>query len=255
MLLRISLVIAILAALAVGVLNFVTVREKITTLIAERNDWHGKFDKSQNELASTKKDLEKTTADLNTTKETLATTTSERDKAQAEVASVTKKASDLAAKLATSTQERDDARAELASFKATGLTPKQILEFNSNIKQLQETIEVANAENKVLARKLLITEVKLAKLLNPEFIVPLPAELKGKVIASDPKWNFVVLDVGADQGVLTDGELLVNRNGKFVAKLRVRTVEKSRCVANILPGWNLGEVMEGDQVLPVLPSS
>ncbi len=250
MLLRLSLVIAILAALAVGVLNFVTVKEKITTLITERDDWHGKFDKSQSDLAKTTKDLEQTTADLNTTKEALATTTSERDRAQAEVVAQTKKAADLAEKFARTTIERDDARADLAAYKATGQTPEQILGFVNRIKQLQDTIEVGNAENKLLAQQLLSTQVKLAKIIDPDFLVPLPPNLKGRVIASDPKWDFVVLDVGEDQGVLTDGELLVNRNGKFVAKVRIRTVEKGRSIANIMPGWKLGDVMEGDQVLP-----
>ena len=64
-----------------------------------------------------------------------------------------------------------------------------------------------------------------------------------------------MLNVGEDQGVLQYGELLVNRNGKLVAKVRVSTVEKDRSVANVLPGWQLGEVMEGDQVIPAYPAS
>ena len=255
MMLKLSLVIAIIAALAVGVLNFVMVKEKIETTEKHRAEEEAAKKDAQTKLAKTTKDLEKTTADLNTTKEALAAATAERDKAQAEVASLSKKSADLAEKLAKATQERDEARADLAAYKATGQTPAQILGFNDQIKKLQENIAALNDENKVISRKLLITEVKLKKILDEEYIVPLPPELKGKVIASDPKWNFVVLDVGADQKVLTDAEFLVNRNGKFVAKIRVRSVEKNRCVANILPGWYLGEVMEGDQVLPVLPSS
>lgn len=250
MLLRLSLVIAILAALAVGVLNFVLVKEKIETVEKHRADEETAKVAAQTELSSTKKELDKTNADLKETKETLATTTEQRDRLQAEVASLTKKAADLAEKLAKSTQERDDARAELAAYKATGQTPEQILGFVDKIKKLQESIEVASMENKLLAQKLRRTEVKLAKIIDPDFLVPLPPELKGKVIATDPKWDFVVLDVGEDQGVLTDGELLVNRNGKFVARVRVRTVEKGRCVANIMAGTKLGEVLEGDQVLP-----
>ena len=48
---------------------------------------------------------------------------------------------------------------------------------------------------------------------------------------------------------------LVNRNGKLVAKVKVRSVQKDRCIANVLPGWQLGDVMEGDQVLPAFPAS
>ena len=250
MLLRLSLVIAIIAAIAVGVLNFVMVKEKIEITEKHRADEESAKKDALGKLAKTTKDLEKTTADLNTTKETLATTTIERDKAQAEVASLTKKAADLAEKLAKSTQERDDARAELAAYKATGQTPEQILGFNDKIKKLQETIEVTNTEKELLTRKLLSAKTKLALLTGEIRFVQLPSELKGKVIATDPKWDFVVLDVGEDQGVLEDGEFLVSRNGKFVARLHVRSVEKGRCIANIMPGQKLGDVIEGDQVLP-----
>jgi len=250
MLLRLSLVIAIIAAIAVGVINFVMVKAKIETVEQHRLTEETAKKDALTKLDKSTKDLEKTTADLNTTKETLATTTTERDKLQADVASLTKKSADLSEKLAKSTQERDDARAELASFKATGQTPAQILGFVDQIKKLQETIGVLNTEKDLLARKLHSTEVKLAKIIDPDYLVPLPPELKGKVIACDPKWDFVVLDVGEEQGVLTDGEFLVNRNGKFVAKIRVRTVEKGRCVANVMPGWKIGDVMEGDVVLP-----
>jgi len=75
------------------------------------------------------------------------------------------------------------------------------------------------------------------------------------VLVTDPKWNFVVLNIGEDQGVLERGELLVNRDGKLVAKVIVRSVQKDRSIANVMPGWELGEVMEGDQVIPAHPAS
>ena len=55
--------------------------------------------------------------------------------------------------------------------------------------------------------------------------------------------------------VLEDGELLVSREGKLVAKVIVRSVEKDRCIANVVPGWKLGEVIEGDEVSPAHPAS
>ena len=86
-------------------------------------------------------------------------------------------------------------------------------------------------------------------------MVKLPADLKGKVVVVDPKWDFVVLNIGDDQGVLQDGEMLVSREGKLVAKVIVRTVEKDRCIANVVPGWKLGEMIEGDKVTPAHPAS
>ena len=52
-----------------------------------------------------------------------------------------------------------------------------------------------------------------------------------------------------DQGVLPRGEMLVNRSGKLVAKIRILTADPHRSVANVLPDWKQGEIMEGDVVL------
>lgn len=251
MLLRISLVIAIVAALAIGVLNFTMVKDKIETTERHRAEEQTAKEAAQTELASTKKDLEKTTADLKQTKDTLATTESERDKAVAEATAQSKKAAELTTKLATTTSERDDAQAQLAAYKATGYEPRQILAFDKQFKDLRDAIEATTVENKALVRKLTRVENQLAEIIQPGWRPPLlPAGLRGQVLVSDPKWDFVILDVGEDQGVIEKGEILVSRNGKLVAKLSVRAVEKNRCIANVLPGWKIGDVMEGDQILP-----
>jgi hypothetical protein len=256
MLIRISLIVALVTALAVGILNFVMVKEKIETVEQHRAHEQKQKEDAQTQLAKTTKDLEKTTADLKQTQETLATTTTERDKAVAEVADRTKKANELTEKLTKTTTERDEARQELAAFKATGRTPEQILSFDRLIKQTQEALEVANEEKKILDRNLRKTKAELAKYTDPEYIGPLlPATLKGKILVADPKWDFIVLDVGEDQGALADGELLVSRNGKLVAKVRIQSVQKDRCIANVIPSWKLGEVMEGDLAIPARPAS
>ncbi|HEX7653585.1 MAG TPA: hypothetical protein VF607_08765, partial [Verrucomicrobiae bacterium] len=64
-----------------------------------------------------------------------------------------------------------------------------------------------------------------------------------------------VLNIGDDQGVIEDGQLLVSRNGKLVAKVVVKSVMKSKCVANVIPGWKLSDLYEGDVVTPAHPAS
>jgi hypothetical protein len=108
----------------------------------------------------------------------------------------------------------------------------------------------------VMSRTISRLSNQLAQLTgNEDYVVKLPAGLKGKVVVVDPKWDFVVLDIGDEQGVLQDGELLVSRDGKLVAKVVVRTVQKDRCIANIVPGWKLGDLFEGDDVSPAHPAT
>ncbi|HVU28502.1 MAG TPA: hypothetical protein VHG71_12300 [Verrucomicrobiae bacterium] len=255
MLIRISLIVAIVAALAAGALNVLQVRDKINTLMTQRDGYHSERDQARTDLSNAKKDLAKTQDTLKQTQQELTDTQSERDKAVAESQAQTKRANDLSDKLAKTTQERDDARNDLAAFQATGLRPDQISGLNKNLKDAQNALEVANEEKSVLQRTVSHLQTRLAKYEGPETDVKLRADLKGKILVVDPKWDFVVLNVGEEQGVLEDGELLVSRDGKLVAKVVVRSVQKDRSIANVVPGWQLGELIEGDEVTPAHPAS
>ena len=257
MLIRISLVIAILAGLAAGALNFLKVKEKVETLATERNEWHGKWDKTDAELTTTKRDLDKTSKDLSQTQETLATTSKERDAAVAEAAAQIKKATELAGKLTTTTEERDTARAELAAYVGTGFKPEQIAALGKQIDKTQKALEAMADEKKILERALTRKTAELERFTGSEKPVEMPAKLQGKVVVSDPKWEFVVVNVGEDEGVLPYGELLVSRAGVLVAKVIVREVQKGRSIANVMPGWKMAgvEIMEGDLVIPAHPAS
>jgi len=199
--------------------------------------------------------LAKTKDDLAQTQQELADTQVARDKAVADAATQSKRADDLSDKLAKTTQERDDARNNLAAYTATGLTSDQVGKLNATLKNAQTEIEAINEEKMVLQRAVNRLQTRLAKYEGPETDIKLRADLKGKILVVDPKWDFVVLNIGEDQGVLEDGELLVSRDGKLVAKVVVRSVEKDRSIANIVPGWQLGEVIEGDEVTPAHPAS
>lgn len=255
MLIRISLIIAIIACIAAAALNFVKVKEKITIVVAERDDWKQKFTDTEAELNTTKTTLAKTEKELNQTKETLVATQQERDKAVADLDVQTKKSNELAANLAKTTQERDTAQAELAAYVATGYKPEQIAALGKQINKLQTTLDALQEEKKVLQYAYEKTRTELEYITGKIPYVTLPAELKGKVLVADPKWEFVVLNVGQDQGAKPRGELLVSRDGKLVAKVIISDVQKDRSIANVMPGWKIGEVLEGDQVIPAHPES
>jgi hypothetical protein len=135
------------------------------------------------------------------------------------------------------------------------MNPQQAANAQKEIKRLQDSVAAIDTENKVLLQRVVKLDNKLKVYEVEGYVVELPASLKGTVTVVDPKWNFVVLNVGGDQGVLEHGELLVNRNGRLVAKVRVSSVQKGSCVANVVPGWQLGEVLEGDMAIPAHPSS
>jgi len=256
MLIRISLIVAVVAALAVGALNVFQVRDKINMLITQRNDYHTERDQARTQLADTRQELSKTKDDLAQTQLDLTNTMTQLAQAEADDKAQIKRADDLAEKLAKTSQQLDDAQNQLAAYRATGFTADQIAGLSKELKSTQTQLEAVKEENGVLQRTVARLNNQLAQLIGlTNYVVTLRADLKGKIIAVDPKWDFVVLNVGGDQGVLDDGELLVSRDGKLVAKVIVRSVQKDRSIANVMPGWRLGDVIEGDVVTPAHPAT
>lgn len=224
-------------------------------------------------------DVKKLSKDLDDTKTTLAQTEDAERKARAEAktAKDEKKKTDELLDATKSKLETETARAntqegranrneadlnkargelttaarDLAAWKALGVSVDQVQENLAELAESKEANKALSEEKKVMARHIAYIQNELDKFQPEKKEKPpvLPTGLKGKVVAVDPKWDFVVLDIGANQGVLERGELLVNREGKLVAKVRVTSVEASRCVANVMPEWKQAEVMEGDQVL------
>lgn len=255
MLTRIFLGLAIIAALAAGTLNVLQVRDHITLLMSQRDDYHRERDSYHTQLDNTNRILVATQQTLKQTQQQLADSKVAQKKAEDLAAAQQKRADDLNTQLTKVTADRDAAQADLAAYKGTGKSPQEILKLIDLIEQDSKAIAALTEENKKLDRKRLSLQNQLNELIEPNFVVQLPADLKGSVVVVDPKWDFVVLNVGDEQGVLEKGEMLVSRNGKLVAKVVVRTVEKDRCIANIMPGWKLGEVYEGDVVTPAHPAT
>jgi uncharacterized protein YhaN len=247
--LRICLIVAILAGLAAGVVSFVYVQDIITTTRKDRDDWKKKDTDEAAAHTKTKATLKKTTADLDTTKKTLDQTKSDLDAATTKVAELDKQNTDLTGKLDKTTAERDDAQQKLERWRLVGLEPDQIKGLMADRDKLQKEKAALIAENKLVAANRDDWKNKYILLVGVDAPVQLPAGLKGKVLVVDPKYDFVVLNIGDDQGAKPRGEMLVDRDGKLLGKVRISSVQKDSCVASILPNWKRGEIMEGDEVL------
>ena len=255
MLTRIFLLIAIVAGLTAGVLNFVKVKENITVLRTDLKTTQDNLASTKTDLNNTKSTLAKTESDLKRTRTQLADAVAERDKAVKAEALAQQRAQKLTDEMTDVRKKLDDAQAELAAYSVAGMTPLEVANANKQIKELQNTLNALRAENKILGTTIRNLKSELAIYRDPDSRPSLPATLHGKVVVYDPKWEFVLLDVGEDQGVLVNGELLVNRDGKLIAKVIVRSIQKDRCIANIVSGWKYGELIEGDSVIPANPAS
>jgi hypothetical protein len=251
MLLRIFLILAILAGLGTILVSQLQLRPQIQGIIEERETNHKNWKTQETRANKLNKDLKDTEGRLAKTTKDLEDTQSELTGTKSKLASEQNRANDLQGKLTKATAEAKDAQQKLAAFDVLGVTPDQVRSLKDSEKKIREVNQVLEEEKKLLARKLGQAEEKIALYEGGADVVKvLPRSIRGKVIVVDPKWDFVVLDVGKNQGVEATGMLLVSRDSKLVAKVKVTSVQDDRCVANVVPGWKLGEVFEGDAVMP-----
>ena len=61
------------------------------------------------------------------------------------------------------------------------------------------------------------------------------AKTIGRVLAINPGWNFVVVSIGDKQGATPDSTLLVLRGGAQIGKVRVKTIEPTQSIADVIP--------------------
>ena len=182
MLLRISLIVAIIAALAAGTLSYLEVSDKIPALAKQRDDEKSAKVVAQTDLAKTKTELKKTQGELAQTKTELGDTKAERDKAVARAESQSKRADELNDKLTKVSSERDEAQNQLAAYKASDLTPDQVVKLNKTLKEARVEIEAINGEKVVLQRTITRLTNQLAKYIGPDNVVKLRADLRGKIM-------------------------------------------------------------------------
>ena len=143
MLIRISLIVALIGALAVGGLNVFVVKDKINTLVTDRDTQRDGRTRAEGEREKAKKDLAKAEKDLTQSQQDLAEARTEREKAVATAAAQVKKADELSGKLAKTSQDLDATQTKLAQYVATGVSADQVGKFNRALKDSQEALEIA----------------------------------------------------------------------------------------------------------------
>lgn len=250
MLLKISLGLALLASLATLYFAHVNVGGRITTLTEERDTEKKDKETAQADASASKKAEKTAKTQLEATAKSLGEATNSLNVAISRALEQEDRANKASTELSKTKEERNDAQRELSAWKSLNLNVDEIRAQREELGKVIAARDVFSAENKVLARNNRVLDAELKKIKgSEEQEIILPAGTKGTVLAVDPKFDFVVLNIGGNQGMVQDAKLLVNRGGKLVAKVKITSVEPNRCIANVLADWKQDEVMEGDQVI------
>jgi len=231
---------------ALGVSQNVSTKLETTkqTLQGTRDELGATTTKLQASLAN-EREARRQAEDLRTQ---LDTTEVALEETRARATQQQNRADDLEVRLNDATRSRNEFETQLAEWRTLGRTPQQVLEVLEENTRLTIDMGAMSQENLVLQREVRRLGNRLSIHEGEILKVELPTGLRGRVLAVDPKFEFVVLDIGEEDGVLERGEMLVNRSGKLVARVRIMSVQTNRSVANVMLDWKQADIMEGDVV-------
>jgi hypothetical protein len=166
--------------------------------------------------------------------------------AQAGRAQVQKEKADLQAKLdasqqlVASLQKRVEEAEKNANASAAGSpsgSNTQTADLQSQVDDLRRQLDSAEKEKALLSQKFQSSQ-EHAPQVQEEKKHKEPATrrtgVRGTVLAVNQAYNFVVLNLGARQGVEPNSEMLVLREGTLIGKIRISTVEPATAIGDII---------------------
>jgi hypothetical protein len=198
-------------------------------------------------------------------------------KAEAALSQAEKEKADLKGKLDASQQEIAVLR-ERAAGMQTNSNPSapgapatadnaQSTDLQSQVDELRRQLDGAEKEKALLAEKLQDTQERPGQVKEPlktetnkkrdtaglqrQSSSSHRAGVHGSVLAYNQAYNFVVLNLGARNGVEPNSEMLVLRDGTLIGKIRISSVEPATAIGDIMTN-SLGrgvQVQPGDNVI------
>jgi Tfp pilus assembly protein FimV len=187
-------------------------------------------------------------------------------KAEAELAQAQKEKTDLQAKLDANQQEIASLQKPVeeagknANPSIAGSSPAesaQTAALQSQLDDLRRQLDSAEKEKAFLAEKIQDNQGRSGQpketkkrretaSTQPETVSSHRAGVHGTVLAYNQAYNFVVLNLGARNGVETNSEMLVLRDGTLIGKIRISSVEPATAIGDIISN----SVARGVQVQP-----
>jgi len=258
------LAVCIAVSLGAAVLGFLN-RGKLMDTRAELEAKSAQLATTQQQLEAANKDIEskkEEIAKLNSEKEQLTADLGEAkanlDKTKEELAAATEKATTLESELSTVKSEseaKDTKIAELETqLQGGGAEATAAAEGGVDTKAMEAELEetktlLAAAQDRNTGLEAQISEFRRKEEARQKS--QMRQGIQGTILAVNQAWNFVVLSIGDRQGVVNNAEMLVQRGGQLIGKVRVTSVEPSTSIADVIVrtvprGFS---VMPGDTVI------
>ena len=185
----------------------------------------------------------------------IAEAESKAAKAEAELTQLQKDKTELQAKLEAnqneigSLQKRIEEAEKTAKPAASPVAPNSSPELQAQLEDARRQLDSAEKEKVFLSEKLQTTQERPTQPQEEKKrreTGPRRPGVRGTVLAVNQAYNFVVLNLGAHQGIEPNSEMLVLREGTLIGKIRISSVEPATAIGDIITS----SLARGVQVQP-----
>jgi len=123
------------------------------------------------------------------------------------------------------------------------------VELQAQLDDARQQLDSAEREKSLLSEKLQSVKERSSQLEDEKkrrTVARGKVGVRGTVLAVNQAYNFVVLNLGGRNGVEPHSEMLVVRDGTFIGKIRISSVEPATAIGDIMTGT----LARGVQVQP-----
>lgn len=192
----------------------------------------------QLELENTYGDLKRTSDELATTKDELAQTQDQLEQARQQIVQLNETVTQRNAEIARQTEQIGQLEQDKAGLQV------QIDDLNNTVAKMED--EQQDLRDKIVTLEQTVTDLEAQ--LGQGTVKALPKGLHGRVLVVNSDWNFVVLDIGSDSGLVPNAEMLVHRGEQLIGKVLISGVTRQLAIADINNAWLQTGLKEGDSV-------
>lgn len=232
---KIILYIAVVAAIGAAAVSFNTSLQKkqLTIDLTQTTD---SLNQTKSKLAETAKNLDETTKAKEALDARVTSLSSEVDNVKASLAASETRVAELQTSLTNSETHAKEVEDKLSQIQAMfgDKTPEEIVaaadQAQKDADDLRNQLRIA--EDKLAAVQGQVTKYQAEEDLRRKGVSP--PGITGKIVAYNSQWNFVVLDVGKNQGLVENSELTIMRNDEKIGKIRIASVDATTAVADVV---------------------
>jgi len=162
-------------------------------------------------------------------------------KAEADLAQARKEKADLQAKVDTTEAEMASLSKNIEEFGGKPVFPMRGVptgaEADAQRDELRRSLESSEREKEFLSGKLRTMEERVGQLEDERkrrVAASAKPGVRGRILAVNHAYNFVVLDLAGRHGVELNTEMLVVRDGALIGKIRISSVEPATSIGDII---------------------